>query len=418
MNHDIHKLYQIAQKPTRIIIGLMSGTSLDGLDVALCEVTGHGPDTRISLLNFETLEYEATYQQKVKEVFAKPTGSIEKLCMLNPWIALNHAHKVNICLGKWGLTSSDIDLIASHGQTVYHCPQSQHKQSGMPNATLQIGDGDHLAYSTGIITVSDFRQKHIAAGGEGAPLVMYGEHLLYNSATENRVMLNIGGIANFTYLPKSSDIESVMCSDVGPGNTMMDAYVNKYFVGHSYDKDAKLAEQGSVCQALLSALHESDFLHQAFPKTTGPEVFNLMFLNDCIQSAELNSLNHCDILATLCQFSADCIYLGFEKMNIPKSGLCVYVSGGGAHNPLLMKMLREKSSDVVWRSTQALGIDPDAKEAMLFALLANECVAGESKLSEKRQLSQSNDSNKKKSKRREKQSSTSGIRMGKISLPN
>ena len=205
----------------------MSGTSLDGLDVALCSIEGSGLQTELKLIQFETVEYDDQFKTEIKSIFSKKNVDLEKLTLLHSWIALQHAQIVLQCLQLWGIDKKEVDLIASHGQTVYHAPQKFHQHPNYGNATLQIGDGDHLAVATGIITISDFRQKHIAAGGEGAPLAVYGDYILFSKANSDRVLLNIGGIANFTYLPGSLQTGAIICTDTGPGNAVMDAYVQQ-----------------------------------------------------------------------------------------------------------------------------------------------------------------------------------------------
>jgi anhydro-N-acetylmuramic acid kinase len=253
MNENIKQLYNIAKKNKRYILGLMSGTSLDGLDMALCEIKKHGPKTKLKLLHFETADYEEDFKEEIKTVFSKKNVDLEKLCLLNPWVAKTHAAIINETLKKWNIKKEVIDLIASHGQTIYHAPKSLHQQKKFGNATLQIGDGDHLAVDTGVITISDFRQKNIAAGAEGAPLAVYGDYLLFSKEGEERILLNIGGIANFTYLPADKNKET-LCSDTGPGNTMMDAFVQRNFKGIYFDKDAAIAKKGIVNDQLLAVL--------------------------------------------------------------------------------------------------------------------------------------------------------------------
>ena len=184
MNINIEKIYKIANKPLRKIIGLMSGTSLDGLDVALCSIEGQGINTKLKILKFETVSFDIDMKAEIKSVFSKKNVDHEKITLLNPWIALQHAAIINSLLKKWNIKNEDVDLIASHGQTIYHAPKSLHKQNKFGNATLQIADGDHLAVATGIITISDFRQKHIAARGEGAPLAVYGDYLIFGKPGE------------------------------------------------------------------------------------------------------------------------------------------------------------------------------------------------------------------------------------------
>ena len=234
---------------------------------------------------------------------------------------------------------------------------------------------------TNIITLSDFRQKHIAAGGQGAPLVMYGDYLLFSSDTENRIMLNIGGVANLSFLPRAGDIASVFSSDIGPGNTMMDAYVQTHFSPLHYDKDAIIASKGKVSKVLLNALLDNAFFAQDFPKTTGPEVFNLAYLASALNASKCESLSHEDVLATLCEFTAQCICKSILKICKHLPSLEIYASGGGIHNPLLTARIKHKLSlqmpQATFASTQALSLNPDAKEAVLFALLANETLCAD-----------------------------------------
>lgn len=374
MNQNIEKLYQIAQQKERIIIGLMSGTSLDGLDIALCKLTGSGTETTIELLFFETVTYNSFLKTEVQSIFSKKNVDLEKLCILNSWIAIQHAEMILNCLNKWNKKPNEIDLIASHGQTIYHAPKNLHQQSAFGNATLQIGDGDHIAVKTGIITISDFRQKHIAAGGEGAPLAVYGDFLIFSSTTENRIMLNIGGIANFTYLPSSKNIQEVFSTDVGPGNTLMDAYMKKYFL-LDYDKNSEVAKKGTVNIDLLKALQQNLFFEKYFPKTTGPELFNLSYLTTTQGNSNTSSISHEDCMATLNKFTANMIVDAIRRTTNKDESYVLYMSGGGIHNPLLKENIQHQLPNCTFKTTTDLNILADAKEAVLFAILANECVS-------------------------------------------
>lgn len=377
MHTHIEKLYQSAQKHHKLIIGLMSGTSLDGLDVALCKVSGHGMDTKVEVLAFDTVDYDDDYKQKIKKVFAKRESDLELVTLLNPWIGKLHGAMVNQCLAKWQISADDIDVIASHGQTIYHCPKSQHQHDDFLHGTLQIGDSDHLAVTTGIVTIGDFRQKHIAAGGEGAPLAVYGDYLFFTSSQENRILLNMGGIANLTFLPKSADASAVFSSDIGPGNTIMDAYIQMHFAPLQYDKDSLIAKQGTINKALLEALRSDAFFDLAMPKTTGPEVFNLAYLAKAQANSHTSDISHYDVMATLNRFSAMMIANAINQCAKQLTDIAVYASGGGVHNPLLMEHILSLCPQLTKvNNTHALGIDPDAKEAVLFAILANECLAG------------------------------------------
>jgi anhydro-N-acetylmuramic acid kinase len=375
MNHNLSKLCGIASKDSRIIIGLMSGTSLDGLDIALCRFAGSGRETKIDLVHFETVSYQEDFKKQIRSIFSKRSVDLEKVCILNGWVAQQHAAMVLNCLAKWDLRPDEVDLVASHGQSIYHAPKLLHGYAEFGNATLQIGDGDHLAVSTGIITISDFRQKHVAAGGEGAPLAVYGDYFIFSKEGENRIMLNIGGIANFTYLPGDLDAKTIFSTDTGPGNTMMDTYMQQHFQ-MAYDKDAVIARLGNVNEGLLGELTKHVFFEKGFPKTTGPELFNLAYLEQAIVDAGIVSISHYDVMATLNRFSANMIVDALKRTLAPATAYSIYTSGGGMHNPLLMEQIQAMLPGYTFYTTDTLNINPDAKEALLFAILANECVAG------------------------------------------
>jgi len=375
MNKNLHKLCCIGSGDSRVIIGLMSGTSLDGLDIALCRFTGSGRATKIELLQFDTVPYENDFKEEIRSVFSKRSVDLERVCVLNRWVAQQHAAMVLSCLNKWNVSPAGVDLLASHGQTIYHAPKSSHPEDRFGNATLQIGDGDQLAVSTGIITLSDFRQKHIAAGGEGAPLAVYGDYFMFSKEGENRIMLNIGGIANFTYLPGNLDATAIFSTDTGPGNTLMDAYIRQHFQ-LSFDKNAAVARLGNVHEKLLRQLLQHPFFEKGFPKTTGPELFNLRYIDNAISAAGINSISHFDMMATLNRFSAVTIAEAIKRSLQKNQSYTIYTSGGGMHNPILMQHLQELLPGCHFHTTEELQINPDAKEALLFAVLANECVAG------------------------------------------
>jgi anhydro-N-acetylmuramic acid kinase len=354
----------------------MSGTSLDGLDVALCAVSGSGMDTKVTLEHFDTVPYPATVKAEIRKVFARETVNFQQLCLLHPWLAHLHAAWILECLEKWGVQPHEVDLIASHGQTVYHSPKILHQLADFPNATLQIVDGDHIAVKTGIITLSDFRQKHIAAGGEGAPLALYGDYCLFSKAGEDRIMLNMGGIANFTFLPGDLQPGGVFVTDTGPGNTLLDAFARAYFQVE-YDKDALFAKEGDVNDALLQALKEDAFFKESFPRTTGPELFSSTYVTKAQVVSNTIHLSPYDLMATLTRFSADTISDALKSVLQEEKDYAVYISGGGAHNPLLVAWIKEQLPRLQIHTTSELGIAGDAKEAVLFAILANEAINGE-----------------------------------------
>jgi anhydro-N-acetylmuramic acid kinase len=376
MNKNWKTFYNILAKEERIIIGLMSGTSLDGLDIALCSVKGHGLETDLKIIHFHTLPYESDFKADIKSIFSKQLVDLQMVTLMNEKIASLHAEMILSSLASWSIKPSEVDIIASHGQTIFHAPKSLHGKLDYPNATLQIGDGDHIAVRTGIITIADFRQKHIAAGGEGAPLAVYGDYLYFSKPGEVRIMLNIGGIANITFLPGDSNAAKIFSTDVGPGNTLMDQFIQAKFEGMHYDVDGLIAAKGNINEALLTSLRNHKFFDDEFPKTTGPELFNLDFLSAAQLKSNTSDISPQDVLATLNKLSATVIANAIQRCRHNRDLLTVYYSGGGIHNKSLVRHLKADLPDVEFKTTDELGINPDAKEAVLFALLANETLMG------------------------------------------
>ena len=377
MRKNIEELFQISNKKEKLVLGLMSGTSLDGLDIALCKIEGNGLDTKLDLLKYQTIPFSQELKNELKEIFCKEQVSLEKVCLLNAYLGKYYADLINKTLINWNVKNEDVDLIASHGQTIYHAPKTKHQNPCYNNATLQIGDADQIAVNTGIITISDFRQKSIAVGAEGAPLAVYGDYFLLSSEKENRVLINIGGISNFTFLPKNLHFEEVICTDAGPGNTLMDVYVQQQFENKFFDENATLAMQGKVNDELLKALLEHKFFKQSFPKSTGQEIFNLSFITSAQEKSNTKNISVYNVLATLNKFTALEIVKAIQQ-TIQINDFSIYISGGGMNNPLLIKNIQEELPQIKIQSTEALGINPNAKEAILFAVLANECISGES----------------------------------------
>jgi len=376
MHQNIQNLVNVAAKQERMVVGLMSGTSMDGLDIALCSIKGSGSDTKFELKAFTTVDYTNDFKEKILSIFSKEMVALETLCLLNAWVGKQHGKMVLNALDSWKIAPENVDMIASHGQTIYHAPKSLHPNSEYDPATLQIGDGDHIAVTTGILTLSDFRQKHLAAGGEGAPLAVYGDYLLCSHPTENRLLLNMGGIANFTYLSAGCTLDQVFSTDTGTGNTLMDAYTRAHFAPLAYDKNGAIAAAGKISEALLSELKTHSFFSLVLPKTIGPELFNLDFLSKAQTASNTLGLSPQDVMATLNRFSAETIADCIQSSIPAGSKFNMYSSGGGMHNPVLMDHLTNLLPDATLYSSDVIGINPDAKEAILFALLANEAVAG------------------------------------------
>lgn len=365
----IEKLYQISKKPVKHIIGLMSGTSLDGLDVALCRFEGFGKAAKAEVLHFETIPYTNQIKAYIQDVFAKRQTDLQKITLLHNFLGNLYAQMVLDCLEKWQIPPAMLDCIASHGQTIFHAPKRLHQEENFGNATFQIADADQIAVKTGIITISDFRQKHIAIGGEGAPLAVYGDYLLFSSGQENRVLLNIGGIANLTFLPQNLDAKKVFATDVGVGNTFLDYFSQKFFQ-IPYDKNGEMAHSGALEQNFLTDLFSLDFFRQDFPKSTGQETFRSAWVEDILAKKYPQILPN-DVLCTLTHFTAEGIGQAISKLGL--ENVTIYVSGGGAYNLFLMELLSQKYKVKIF---DELGIAAEAKEAVLFALLANETLSG------------------------------------------
>jgi anhydro-N-acetylmuramic acid kinase len=370
-------LAELSKKKKRVILGTMSGTSIDGLDLAMCVFNGHGVHTSSSVLHHLTVSYSNEQRTFLRNLATSEMVRMENVAIGHTLIAHWHAAMIQEALQKWGVKPDAIDLIASHGQTVRHAPKRIHGKDNYPNATLQIGDADHIAYLTGIPTVSDFRQKHVAAGGEGAPLACYGDKLLFSKPGELRILLNIGGIANITVLDGlNTTSEFPLTFDTGPGNTLMDAYIRKDNPNLRFDENGNVASIGLVNQKLLTELKQHRFFSDAPPKTTGPELLSEKYVQTAIKRADITIINTPDIIATLNRFTAETIADAVATFVQPTSQFTVYVSGGGVHNRVLMQNLSDCFAGNSVCSFEETGVNPDAKEALLFAAMANELICG------------------------------------------
>jgi len=379
MNPSIKKLSEVAGKETRRIIGLMSGTSLDGLDIALCRTSGSGTDTKVETEHFLTMDYDAESAAGLKKISSVEQVSLSEICYRHTWLADLHARMILKALDEWNLTSDDVDCIASHGQTIYHLPaRDQTNNEPKLNSTLQIADGDHIAVKTGILTISDLRQKHTAAGGEGAPLAGLVDEILFSSDAEPRILLNIGGIGNFTYLPAKKDSEnSAFTTDTGPGNTLIDKLMQHYF-DEPFDWDGMTARSGSVHEPLLNALLSDPWFEGEGSKTTGPEYFSTEWLRSAARQSGIDTEDILpeDLIRTVTELSARTISSLIRK-SVPKNETpVIYTSGGGVHNPVMMEQIAAGLPGYPMKDFAELGMDPDAKEAVIFAVLANEMLAG------------------------------------------
>jgi len=342
---------------SEIYIGLMSGTSLDGVDIAIVDFSQHPP----RIIHNATWPYEAALKQRIRDITINPTTSLNNLCQLDVELGLNYADIVNRTLESCGIAKHMVSAIGNHGQTIHHGPDSD------PPFTLQIGDPNVIAAKTGITSVGDFRRKDVALGGQGAPLAPAFHQFLFASDSIDRVIINIGGIANITYLPASAEAE-VVGFDTGPGNTLLDFWSNKN-QGVAYDEQGKWGETGSVILELLdSMLSDEPYFRQLPPKSTGTEYFNSNWLLPHLRS-EFSAVN---VQASLVELTAETIARGIRLL--PASSTECFICGGGVHNHHLLRRLQELLPGCQINSTQDLGLDPDYVEAVAFAWLARQTM--------------------------------------------
>jgi anhydro-N-acetylmuramic acid kinase len=358
------RLLALRGRPNRLIVGLLSGTSADGTDAALCEISGAGETTQLRVLGFAIVPFARPLRERI---FRLSQADASELCDLDVLLGEAFAEAAHeVCRGA-GVDLPRVDLIGSHGQTAVHHPRS----AGRLGATLQIGEAAVIAERTGRPVIGDFRVRDVAAGGEGAPLVPLVDQLLFRAPGRRRALQNIGGIANVTLV--SERLEDLIAFDNGPGNMALDAVARAASDGEeTYDVDGRRAARGQIDRALLGELHRHPYLAQPLPKSTGRELFGKEFIYPLLARFEHRKD---DLLATLTRFTAEAIARSYRE-SFPAPPDEVYVSGGGAFNPTLMRHLTELLAPVAVATTASLGIDPKAKEAIAFAVLANETLFG------------------------------------------
>lgn len=365
-------------KQPHLVVGLNSGTSYDGIDAALVELNGAGPGTRVKLVAFENFGFEPTTREKISTLFSPETGTVDRLCLLNFYLGELFAEAALQVIEKAGFKPEQIDLIGSHGQTVYHLPEPQRVVGRAVRATLQIGEPAVIAERTGILTVADFRVRDVAAGGQGAPLTAYADYLLFGRDQQIRLIQNIGGIGNVTLVGGPVPFAEIKAFDTGPGNMVIDEVVKVVTGGRlTYDRDGQLAGAGEVCPGLLEELLAHPYLVKNPPKTTGREEFGAAFAMSVYEAAQRRKLAAADLVATVTAFTVESIARSYERFINPYYRPDeVIIGGGGAYNPTLLKMLQQRLAPLPVRRHEDYGISSDAKEAILFAILANETLHG------------------------------------------
>lgn len=372
-------LKDYAAAKERFAIGLISGTSADGIDVALVKIIGDKPE-RAETLTFVSVPYPPDIRKAILKV--SHDGDVETLCWLNFELGEMFAEAALKVIELAGVGRERVQIIGSHGQTVRHLPPRPKSLSTYLSkhiGTLQIASPAVIAVRTGIPVISDFRAKDMAAGGQGAPLVPLVDWLLFRHSSRNRIALNIGGIANLTVLPAKAKAADVFAFDTGPGNVLIDGAVLHFSKGAlSFDRDGEWALRGRIDKKLLRWLMSHPFLRRLPPKSTGREMFGEAFLWKVLEKANFWGLTECDTVATLTAFTAASIADAVRRFVLPKIGQVdeMIVSGGGANNPVLMEMLGENLRGVKVLRSDEVGVSADAKEAVAFAILAHRTVMG------------------------------------------
>ena len=350
------------------VIGLMSGTSVDGIDTALVDIFGTGLDINIELVASETYPYPTEIRERILEVCAGKAISMQELAELDDAIALSFAEAaIQIQIDHQKAT-----LIGSHGQTVYHRPLTEKCCNGKLGYSLQIGRGTLISHITGITTINDFRAGDIAVGGQGAPLVPRVDAALLSDDTEARCIQNIGGIGNVTYIPaRSGDwLSKIRGWDTGPGNSLLDLAVGHLTNGEkTYDESGKWAASGTPCLDLVEKWLSQEYFHLPPPKSTGRELFGVDYLHQCIKDAANYQLSSADFLATLTELTAASIASSYRNF-LPQMPDRVFLCGGGSRNLYLKNRLQQILKSVPVSITDEVGLSADFKEAIAFAVLA------------------------------------------------
>jgi anhydro-N-acetylmuramic acid kinase len=378
----VGRLLHIAVKESRLVVGLMSGTSVDGVDAALVEITGHGEKATVKLLAFDSYPFPPELRAKVFRLFNPKEARVDAICQLDFLLGEVFAAAVERLLKDNGRALEEVDLVASAGQTIWHDPQPVVEDAKVDwidhpietRSTFAIGQSAVIAERTGITTVGDLRVRDVAAGGQGAPLVAYADWVLFRDPRIGRCVQNIGGIGNVTYLPPAASPDNVVAFDTGPGNMVIDALTEVATGGAlKYDKDGVLAATGRVIPELLEAWMDDAYFAKRPPKTTGREHFGVQFARRIM--TESHGIPIEDLIATATALTAESIARGYRDfIHGPVDE--VIVGGGGSQNPTLMRMLSDRLPKCRILRHEHFSIDSKAKEAIALAIIANDSIAG------------------------------------------
>jgi anhydro-N-acetylmuramic acid kinase len=372
----LDEMSRVLSKSERTVIGLMSGTSGDGITAAVTKIAGNYATTELSVVSYETYLYDKDFRQRIFDIFDPETSSVNAICEMNFEIGQKLAEAALNVAKKAGVSMSEVDLIGSHGQTIYHIPRPPEK--GNVRSTLQIGEPAVIAQQTGVLTIADFRKMDVAAGGEGAPLVPYVDYILFSKRGKGMTLQNIGGIGNVTYIPPGAKEDDVIAFDTGPGNMVVDMLVQLYTESRlGYDSEGSMALRGKVNDRMLDELMNMPFFRMRPPKSTGRELFGKDFVFSFKRKADDLHLNPEDAIATATALTVESIAKSYEDYVIPHGKVEeVYVAGGGMRNKTMMSWLGKRLGGLPIRSFDELGVQSEAREAAYFAVLANEFIHG------------------------------------------
>ncbi len=352
----------------KYVIGINSGTSVDSLDVVLVKIKGFDISTEIKVLKYQEYKYPEGIRNLVFECFSNSSSTVEKICSLNFVLGRFYAKKIMEFIKTAPV--KNIDFIGSHGQTVYHNPSNKKVCGISTKSSLQLGDPSVIAAITGIDTVGEFRYSDIALGGDGAPLVPFLDYILFRDKNKSRLLVNIGGISNITFLDKNCNKKDIVAFDTGPGNILIDLSMKLLF-NKDFDTNGTIASKGKFDREIFDILRKTDkFIYRKPPKSSGREHYNYPLLQRILN--ERKFLRE-DIINTLTYYTYFGIRFNVENF-INKNIDEVYITGGGSKNLYLMKLLREFFGEKKIKKFDFYGINESNKEAVLFAILANEAM--------------------------------------------
>jgi anhydro-N-acetylmuramic acid kinase len=362
------------KKRGMLVLGLMSGTSADGIDVALATISGAPPRVKARLMNHTAVKFPAQVRAEILRVAEQRAITAGELSQLNFRLGQLFAEAAKTACERFGVAVSSLDLIGSHGQTIFHQGEAVKYLGASTASTLQIGEAAVIAAQTGVTTVADFRPADMAIGGQGAPLVPYADYLLYSDRKLGRASLNLGGIANVTVIPAGAVRERVFAFDTGPANMLIDALVAHFTRGRKkFDVGARMARAGRAIPALLDELMRDTYLKKAPPKSTGREYYGGAYVKRVLALGRRHRAKPNDLIRCVTIFTALSVVDALNRFVTPKTKLDqLIVSGGGARNPLIMAQLAAALPGVEVLPSSRLGVPEEAKEAFAFALLAYE----------------------------------------------